>query len=422
MQVGIDFNHGITKIAYLKDGEWQYHLIPQSDIRDNDIGEEGLVNHLGHLYSRYIYGPLESAVFSYPHYWDMAQRHRFFRAVQSTFNCPACYLIPGPTAALWGSHCTASFLGDVLVIDLEENLASFGLFTISHSGQDICLESQLPTRYNGPLRPTIENFIDNKLRTYAEQLGFYDSGIWRLDSVIMIGSAPVLSEAAPIVQSRFANINLVIPEKADFQLARGLASWGEMKDNCPRLRFIYPFEFILETSSSNETNRHQFARLLFDTANLPLDMEDRCLLTTLPAESDYNLSQKTDTVHYRLFEKSLAYGNSQDDTCSELKLIWEFQESRLNTPDPLGVCFNTREFIIESDLVGQIGKDKPELPNVAYDYHKTGQRLLTIPFLEHRLKTDLQTFMDKPVEYTLDEQLELTRLRLLTLLQLLPPS
>jgi hypothetical protein len=111
--------------------------------------------------------------------------------------------------------------------------------------------------------------------------------------------------------------------------------------------------------------------------------------------------------------------NCENDAGTEPQLIWEFKASRSHTPDPLGVYFNTQTFIIESDLVGQHSKDKPELPDISHDYRQTGQRLLKIPFLEPRLKDDLQTLMDKPGDYSLEEQLELTRLRLLALLQLL---
>jgi hypothetical protein len=422
MQVGIDFNHGITRLAYRRDGEWHYHLIPQSDSGDNSTGEKNLVNHLADVYAQCIDEQLESAVFSYPHYWDMALRCRLFRAAQSTFNSMACYMIPGPIAALWGSPCTSSVLGDVLVIDLQEKLTSFSLLTVSQGGREICLESQLPTSYDETPGLAFDKFINNKLRIHAEQLGFYDSGLWKLDSVIMIGQESRLDQAVPIVQSCFANINLVIPKKAEFQLVRGLACWGEMKDSRPRVRFIYPFKFYLEASGYNESNSNPGASLLFDTANLPLDLGERCLLAALVADSDYNLSPQAETVHYRLFEKSLSYCDSQDYTCSEPRLVWEFQESRANTPDPLGIYFNTRQFIIESDLVGQTDKEKPELPDITYDYHRAVQRLLAIPFLEPRLKADLQALVDKSGEYDLDEQLELTRLRLLTLLQLLPPS
>ncbi|HAA09910.1 MAG: hypothetical protein ACOX6F_00050 [Syntrophomonadaceae bacterium] len=420
MQVGIDFSHEAIKIAYCQNGEWQYHLIPQlqSNPRDKDGEEERLVTHLADWYSQSITGPLEAAVVSCPHYWDMTRRQQIFRAVQKAFNCPVCYQVPGPMAALWGSDSTSSVSGDVLIIYLENNWASFGLLTVSSMAKEICLESQLPARYDKTQPHTLENFIDNTLKTHAAQLGFYEAGQWILDAVILLGSPPVLDQAIPVVQSHFADTKLVIPEKAEFHLARGLAIGGQMK-NLPRLRFIYPFEFLLESLDSNKANHHQLVSLPFDTGNLPLDLNSRSLLTMLTADSNYNLASEHNTVHYRLLERRFSVYNCENDAGTEPQLIWEFKASRSHTPDPLGVYFNTQTFIIESDLVGQHSKDKPELPDISHDYRQTGQRLLKIPFLEPRLKDDLQTLMDKPGDYSLEEQLELTRLRLLALLQLL---
>lgn len=419
MHIGIDLGCEATKIAYRQDGRWQYQIMPPFSLPKepgNSADEDSLVNYLASLCPQQISDTVTSVIISYPNYWGMKYRHRLFQLAESAFKGISYDLLPGSMAALWGSDSTSSLLGDLLIIDGHESRVDFSLLTVAQAGQDVCLECQLPMDHTEKLGSTLQDFINTELRRRAEQLGFYDSGLWTLDAVIMIGPAAWLDEAAPIVENYFTSVKPILPEKAEFQVARGLARWGEMSLARPRLRMIYPFQFAQELSNSDQVGS-RVTNVPFDTANLALDLADRYLITTLLSQSNSNLSTTDQGVHYRLFE-DCDHSCDLDDSFLEPELIWEFHGSCASTPDPLGVYFNTRKFIIESDSIGQISGDTPTLPDLTGVYHESGQRLLTIPFLHPQLKTDLRILVDQPEEYDLDTQLELTRLRLLTLLQL----
>ena len=419
MHIGIDLGYEATKTAYRQNGKWQYQIMPPFSLPKgpgNVTDEVTLINQLASLCRQQVSDTVASVIIAYPNYWGMTLRHRLSQLAESAFKGRSYCLLPGSLAALWGSESTSSLSGDVLLIDVHQGRADLSLLTVAQAGQDVCLEYQLPIEYTEELGSTLQNFINTELRRRAEQLGFYDSGLWKLDTVLMMGRTAWLDEAAPIVERCFANIRLVLPEKAEFQIARGLVRWGEMTEDRPRLRMIYPCQFAQEISGPDQTG-NRFTKLPFDSANLALDLAGRYLIATLLSQSNANLSTTDQSVHYRLFE-NCHHSCNQDDPLLEPELIWEFHGSCAHTPDPLAVYFNTREFIIESDSIGQMSGDKPSLPDSKGVYHKSGQRLLTIPFLHPQLKNDLQILVDQPEEYDLDTQLELTRLRLLTLLQL----
>ena len=117
-------------------------------------------------------------------------------------------------AALWGSDSTSSVSGDVLIIYLENNWASFGLLTVSSMAKEICLESQLPARYDKTQPHTLENFIDNTQNPRCPAR-FYEAGQWILDAVILLGCHLCWTRLF-LVQSHFADTKLVIPEKLSF--------------------------------------------------------------------------------------------------------------------------------------------------------------------------------------------------------------
>jgi hypothetical protein len=421
MHIGIDLGYQESKIAYRQDGIWEYQIMPPFSLAQasgDGADEVALVNKLASLYLQAIKDTDATVIISYPNYWGMTYRHRLFQLCQSAFKGQSYCLLPGSFAALWGSATTSSLSGHVLIIDMhQESRADFSLLTINQAGQNICLECQLPMESTDKLDSALQTFIGSKLRQRAERLGFYDSGLWKLDAVVLLSPAAWLDHAAPLVERCFANIKLVIPEKAEFQIARGLARWGEMGVDRPRLRMIYPFRFALEIAHPDQTGR-RITQLPFDTANLALDLAGRYRIATLLSQSNSNLSTADHEVHYRLLETS-DNGFMEDELPLEPELIWEFNGNCTHTPNPLAVYFNTREFIIEADSLGEIKEDdQARLPDLASLHRKSGQRLLTIPFLHPQLKKDLQILVEQPNDYDLETQLELTRLRLLTLLQL----
>ncbi len=419
MHIGIDLGYEVSKIAYRQDGRWQYQIMPPFRLPMGSVtgaDEIALVTDLASLCPQLVNDTVASVTISYPNYWGMNLRHRLFELSESAFKGLSYDLLPGSLAALWGSDTTSSLSGDLLIIDVQDSQADFSLLTVAQTGQDVCLECQLLIEYTEELESTLLGFINTELRRRAEQLGFYDAGLWTLDAVLMLGPTALLDKAVPMAERCFANIKLVLPEKAEFQIARGLARWAGMGQARPQLRMVYPFQFVQEISTPDQTGS-RFTKLPFDNANLALGLQDRYLIATLLSQSSSNLSTADQGVHYRLFE-DCDHSLNRDDPSSEPELVWEFNGSCAHAPDPLGVYFNTREFIVESDSIGQMSGDRPTLPDLIGVYRKSEQRLLSIPFLHPQLKNDLQVLVDQPEECDLETQLELTRLRLLTLLQL----
>lgn len=415
MIAGIDLGCEATKIAYRQDGIWHYCTRPPY-IPEDAYKEKSLINYLTSLLSDAAFRPMASVGISYPHYWGMSRRRTLFKACQVAFAGQTFHLLPGPAAALMGSESTRSLSGDILIIEVQESTASFSLLTVAEAGKDICLEAQLPLELSQPLQSAFDNFISNILQPRAEHLGFFEAGSWRLDDVILIGEESWLRQVLPLISNCFSSPDLIVPQLADFQIARGLIEWAALESQRPRVKAIYPFQFLQE-AFRRDMIETEFTPLPFDTNNLALDLEGRYLITTLTSGSLLNLSADPHTVHYRLWERPTCPKTNNGEQTDNY-LIWEYQNLMANSPEPLGVYFNTEEFIIESGGVGQVGLDRSVLYNLDHDYQKSAQRLLSIPFINTSLKNDLQAADDQPTGYDLPEQLEATRLRLLTLLQL----
>lgn len=418
MLVGIDLGPKTTKIAYRQEGKWHYHNVAPFlyEADDSNTDEEKvLTSYLIGLSREIDFNSLLSAVISYPNYWNLSRRRTLYKACQAAFSDRIFSLLPEPVAALMGHESTRSLCGDILIVELHENMASFSLLTVIQAGQDICLEIQLPLAYHQPVEPALQDFIINHLQPRAKQLGFFEAGSWRLKAVVLVGEETLLHQAASLVNSIFTPRELIIPVQADFQIARGLAEWAAGGEHC-RVKAIYPFEFVQETFSLDSAD-HQFEPLPFDTNNLAMDLKARYLITTLTTGSLFNLSTGNHTLHYRLWERP--GGQTQDNSGDRHNhLIWEFEDPNAYIAEPLGVYLHMGEFAIESDTIGQTSMNKPAPYDLNSDYLKLAQRLLAIPFLNEELKRDLQELASQPEGYDLTNQLELTRLRLLAFLQL----
>jgi len=419
MLVGIDLGPQYTKIACRQDSDWQYRTAApfKYETASSTPGEErALANYLLELGQEIGLNSMTSAAVSYPHYWNLSRRRTLYKACQAAWADRSISLLPSPVAALLGHGSTQNLDGDILVGELYENMASFSLLTVVQAGRDISLEMQLPLEYRQPLGQSLQDFITSHLQPRAKQLGFFAAGSWRLDAVILAGTESLLHQAASQIKSICTPRQLVVPEQADFQVARGLAEWAAGGNHC-RVKAIYPFEFVLETFSPDSAS-HQFETLPFDTSNLAMDLNGRYLITTLITKSPDSTAAKQPEVHYRLWEKPGGYAL---DNNAEKHLIWEYRNPGTGSGEPLGVYCNIEKFVIESGRIGQVSIDKPAPYDPNSDYLKLAQRLLTIPFLNAQLKSDLQELASQPQEYGMAEQLVATRLRLLTFLQLFQP-
>lgn len=264
----------------------------------------------------------------------------------------------------------------------------------------------------------LQTYIMETLRPQAEALGFYSSGRWNLDGLLLVGGASRTPGLIPLLKRLFPGVKVIVPDDFRYQVVRGLSHWGKFAGERPQVNIIYPFRFYQEVCQ-NKSISQPLVPLAFDTANLGLDLQGQHLLATVSANSPFNLSSDEGTVHYRLFEVSDETRNPQAGQFMGQELIWDFRAPRSSIPDPLEIYFNTGEYQITA------GTNKISEPaaltadGITIDLHESMQRMLGIPFLNPLLKEHLQHMAQKSDDLNLSEQLEATRLRMLVLLQLL---
>lgn len=386
---------------------------------EGHTAEEILQQYLAALRQEYTGGEIDSVALSVPNYFGMWARRTMLAATRQATGSDQVHLLPEPLAALLGYHTVTSphpLRGNLLVINLTEPRVDFSLVTVSASQNRMCLELQVPLDLTRRTIPSsLPPFIEQTLLPKAKDLGFYSHGRWDLQAILLLEEPDADTTLPTQLSLLFPGVQLC--RGGEEPLLQGLAYWSQRPDQRPQMQILYPFRFWIEMISEESPDPYRIP-LAFDTANLAFDIEREYSLAALFRDG-YPLQQADGKIKkYRILE--VPQDLNPEGMANPGIICSDWRSPPLDR-HLLEICFNVREYLIEAGPPRHLTQESLRY-TPSSDIIRSSRRLLSVPFLHPALKEDLERMVKNQDQHEPEDPWQLTRLRLLALLQILGSS
>lgn len=414
------FGHNALKL-----NEPNTYIVPnfKLELKSNLTFKIGNYNLAQILYNYYLFLDTEyvkptglnftSVSLSIPNYFGLNARHILIKSLNKIYPHTKIYLVPEPVAALVGytmGNEEPKLEGDILIIDVGEGTSDFSFLTFSSDLKEIILETQLQIELDN-ISTTEIDYIINK----AKKLGLYDYTGWKLDNILLLGESPEIERVGYWGANLFAPLPVIQAEDKTLNIVKGLAIWPNIINSQVNIKTIYPFNFYIQ-SSTNDT--YTLEPLHFDTATLELDISSQYTICSLPLNSPYNLSNKEDTAIFKIFEAEAENAVNRDNfRGQEIVLNLEIPNNIQDQNIDIILDFNTAKLMTNYTVSAhELQPILKPLTNL-----ETNKDWLLFANQDNNLQLtqDVTSFLSEinlSSPLLLDEQLELLKYKLLTLL------
>lgn len=200
-----------------------------------------------------------------------------------------------------------------------------------------------------PIFSRLRDYFQINVRGKAERLGFYSSGHWNLDYVLLLGGASLTRGVQEMISRLCPGVMIISPIERDTAVVCGLCHWSdeELIDKTT-IKNIYPFDFYIEKKSP-DINSFSLEKIPFDTGNLELELGKTYAIFSFPIRSDYNLAPNLGDLHCRVYE--LSEGENPDEVTPDRfmgqEMLLESEEDYSTVEDHVTICLNLAQSRLE---------------------------------------------------------------------------
>lgn len=270
-----------------------------------------------------------------------------------------------------------------------------------------------------PFFEKLRIYLEQNIKTKAQNLGIFDYKGWKLDHVILLGGASQTKGINEFFTGYFSPTAITSASDKTLNVVKGLTIWPDIINTPVNIKTIYPFNFYVQKYDA-ETNSYLLEPVPFDTSLLELDIKEKYKVLSLPVNSPYNLSTEKDSVKFLLYEVEEEVTDISIERFMGQEIVLNLELSHDKSYDYIDIELD----LYNSKLTALYPKDKSDikfnLDTLAFNWNQNEDWLNLInQSLNSDLKKDIQKFIDTidmNSELPLEEQLQLARFKLLVLL------
>lgn len=270
-----------------------------------------------------------------------------------------------------------------------------------------------------PFFEKLKVYLEQNIKSKAQNLGIYDYKGWKLDNVILLGGASQTKGIYEFFTEYFSPIQITSASDKTLNVVKGLAIWPDIINTPINIKTIYPFNFYVQKYDT-PSNSYILEPIPFDTSLLELDIRGKYKVLSLPVNSPYNLSTEKDLVRFSLYEVEEEVTEISIDRFIGQEIVLKLELNNDRSYDYIDIELDLHNSKLRA-LYPEDNKDiKFNLDTPIFNAERNKDWLKFInESLNNELKIDLERFTDDiniNSELPIEDQLKLVRFKLLVLL------